>query len=50
MISTIANVASETSHDVKSDGYVLQLPEMKEINGTEFVLLPEGLSITWQPL
>ena len=50
MLSTIADVASGTSRYVESDGYVLQLPEMGEINDTEFVLLPEGLSVTRQPL
>lgn len=44
MVSAIADDALGTSHDVESDGYVLQLPEMWEINDTEFVLLPQGLS------
>lgn len=45
VVWSIADVASGTSHDVGSDGYVFQLPEMGERNYAELVLLPEGLSV-----
>lgn len=43
VVWSIPDVVSGTSHDVRSDGCVIQLPEMGKRNYAEFVLLPKGV-------
>lgn len=45
VVWSIADVASGTCHDVRSDGYVLQLLEIGKRNYAEFVLLPKAVSV-----